>query len=117
MLIFLIYRRSNHVMHGRSDHRGRGRLNNQEGEGLWKKPMVSEPTSVVSTAHLEKPSNVHLHDHLASVEVTEKSGSYPQGRRDEESAAPMFDSSDSESQVIYMLFIFLFDFMLSEVCN
>ncbi|CAL2261389.1 unnamed protein product [Prunus armeniaca] len=92
-----ISRRSNQGMHGRSDHRGRGRLNNQEGEGWWKKSLVSEPTTVVSSAHLETP-NVHLQDHLATMEATEKSGSYPQGRYEEESATPLLDPNDSEAQ-------------------
>lgn len=86
-------------MHSRSDHRGRGRLNNQEGEGWWKKSLVSEPTTMVSSAHLETP-NVHLQDHLATMEATEMSGSYPQGRHEEESATPLLDPNDSEAQVI-----------------
>ncbi|KAM2438334.1 hypothetical protein ACFX1W_015335 [Malus domestica] len=93
-----ISRRPNHAIHGgRSDHRGRGRFSNQEGEG-WAKKSLVEPTTVVSTAHLEMPSNVHVHDHLVSTEATEKSGSYPQGRREEESATPMVDPNDSEAQ-------------------
>ncbi|BFG32523.1 hypothetical protein CerSpe_187970 [Prunus speciosa] len=92
-----ISRRSNQGMHSRSDHRGRGRLNNQEGEGWWKKSLVSEPTTGVSSAHLETP-NVHLQDHLATMEATEKSGSYPEGRHEEESATPLLDPNDSEAQ-------------------
>ncbi|PQP99526.1 protein MODIFIER OF SNC1 1 [Prunus yedoensis var. nudiflora] len=80
-----ISRRSNQGMHSRSDHRGRGRLNNQEGEGWWKKSLVSEPTTVYQ-------------DHLATMEATEKSGSYPEGRHEEESATPLLDPNDSEAQ-------------------
>ncbi|XP_024170272.1 protein MODIFIER OF SNC1 1 isoform X1 [Rosa chinensis] len=87
-----------HGMHGKSDNRGRGRFNNQEGDGWGKKSLVSEPTSVVSTANSKVPSNVHVHDHLASMEATEKSGSYPQGRREDDSLTPMFDPNDSEAQ-------------------
>ncbi|KAM1238104.1 hypothetical protein ACFX2I_038876 [Malus domestica] len=94
-----ISRRSNRAMHDdRSDHCGRGRFNNQEGEGWSKKSLVSEPTTVVSTARFEIPSNVHLHDHLVSTEAIEKSGSYPQGRCEEELATPMVDPNDSEAQ-------------------
>ncbi|RXH96203.1 hypothetical protein DVH24_008707 [Malus domestica] len=94
-----IPRRSNRAMHDdRSDHCGRGRFNNQEGEGWSKKSLVSEPTTVVSTARFEIPSNVHLHDHLVSTEAIEKSGSYPQGRCEEELATPMVDPNDSEAQ-------------------
>lgn len=95
----LIYRRSTHGMHGRSDHRGRGRFNNQEGDDWGKKPLASEPTAVVSTANLKIPSNDHVQDHLVSMEVTDKPGSYPQGRREEDTVTPMLDPNDSEAQV------------------
>ncbi|XP_048445536.1 protein MODIFIER OF SNC1 1 [Pyrus x bretschneideri] len=89
-----ISRQSNRAMHdNRSDHRGRGRFNNQEGEGWSKKSLVSEPTTVVSTARFEMP-----YDHLVSTEAIEKSGSYPQGRCEEELAMPMVDPNDSEAQ-------------------
>lgn len=94
-------------MHGRSDHRGRGRFNNQEGDGWGKKPLASEPTAAVSTANSKIPSNDHVHDHLVSMEVTDKPGSYHQGRREEDSVTPMLDPNDSEAQVTYILFLWL----------
>lgn len=104
----LIYRRPTHGVHGKSDNRGRGRFNNQEGDGWGKKSLVSEPTSVVSTANVKVHSNDRVHDNIASMEAIEKPGSYPQARREDDLLTPMADPNDSEAQVICVLFLWLF---------
>ena len=120
----LIYRRPTHGMHGRSDNRGRGRYNNQEGDGWGKKSFVSKPTSAVSNTNVKVHSNDHVHDNIASMEAIEKPGSYPQGRREDDSLTPMFDPNDSEAQVIYISFLcslecirsFTFFFAIPSAC-
>ncbi|XP_050375955.1 protein MODIFIER OF SNC1 1 [Argentina anserina] len=93
-----IFRRPTHGMHSRSDNRGRGRSNNQEGHSWGKKSLVSEPTSVAPTANIKVHSNDLLHDNIASMEAIEKPGSHPQGRREDDSLTPVFDLNDSEAQ-------------------
>ncbi|XP_004298966.1 PREDICTED: protein MODIFIER OF SNC1 1 [Fragaria vesca subsp. vesca] len=93
-----VSRRPTHGVHGKSDNRGRGRFNNQEGDGWGKKSLVSEPTSVVSTANVKVHSNDRVHDNIASMEAIEKPGSYPQARLEDDSLTPMADPNDSEAQ-------------------
>lgn len=73
-------------MHGRTDHRDRGRFNSQEVDGWQKKP----------TAGLEN-SKLNVQDHSSGT--AEKSG-YPQARDEGEPVQTIHDPSDSQVQVM-----------------
>ncbi|XVF54075.1 hypothetical protein PTKIN_Ptkin05aG0151800 [Pterospermum kingtungense] len=92
-----INRRSTHSMHGRTDHRGRGRFNSQDGDGWRKKPPFTDSSFVKSTTHSENPSDANMQDYM-SLEASEKSGSYLQARDEGESMPPAYDPSDSQVQ-------------------
>ncbi|KAF2315893.1 hypothetical protein GH714_040688 [Hevea brasiliensis] len=85
----IIRRRSSHGMHGRADHRGKGRFNTQEADGWRKKSQVADPQSVVSTVHCEI-SSVNGQDHN-SAEATQNSVMHPSVKDDGESMAPNFE--------------------------
>ena len=85
-------------MHGRTDHRGRGRFNSQDVDGWQKKPPFTDSSNVKSTIHSENP-DTNVQDHM-SLEASEKSGSYPQARDEGESMPPVYDPGDSQEQVI-----------------
>ncbi|XP_021680282.2 protein MODIFIER OF SNC1 1 isoform X2 [Hevea brasiliensis] len=89
-----IPRRSSHGMHGRADHRGKGRFNTQEADGWRKKSQVADPQSIVSTVHCEI-SSVNGQDHN-SAEATQNSVMHPSVKDDGESMAPNFEPSDSQ---------------------
>lgn len=90
-------------MHGRSDHRGKGRFNSQEVDGWRKKSPIADSPSVTSATHSE--SSVFQMQDQALKEAGEKSGSYLQGTDEEESMPPMSDPNDSQAQVIYFYIV------------
>ncbi|KAL5816232.1 hypothetical protein ACOSQ3_024610 [Xanthoceras sorbifolium] len=92
----VVSRRSIHGMHGRTDHRGKGRFNSQEADGWRKKSSGADSSSLISAAHSES-SNIQVQDHTHE-DTSEKSGSYCQGKDGEEPMPPMSDTSDSEAQ-------------------
>ncbi|XWS60767.1 hypothetical protein CRYUN_Cryun07bG0065300 [Craigia yunnanensis] len=92
-----INRRSTHSMHGRTDHRGRGRFNFQDVDGWQKKPPFTDSSNVKSTTHSENPSDTNVQGHM-SLEASEKSGSYPQAIDEGESMTPVYDPDDSQAQ-------------------
>lgn len=63
----LIHRQAAHGMHGRGDHRNKGRSNNQDADG-WRKKSVVEDSSASSGAQLEA-SNVLVGDHQIPVQI------------------------------------------------
>lgn len=87
-------------MQAKSNHHGRGRFNTQEVDGWQKKSSTAETSAVISATHVETSNTVH--DQHISAEVTEKSGSYPLGRHEGESASLVLDSNDNQAQVIYI---------------
>ncbi|XVF12185.1 hypothetical protein REPUB_Repub08aG0092400 [Reevesia pubescens] len=91
-----INRRSTHGVHGRTDHRGRGRFNSQD-DGWGKKPPFTDSSNVKSTTHSENPSDSYVQDYMA-LEASERSGSYPQARDEGESMPPVYNPSDSQAQ-------------------
>ncbi|XP_044476385.1 protein MODIFIER OF SNC1 1-like [Mangifera indica] len=86
----VISRRSAHAMHGRTDHRGKGRFNSQEIDGWRKKSPIAD----CSSAHSES-SIVHMQDQ-ALKEAAEESGSYLQGKDELEPMPPMSDDSQAQ---------------------
>ncbi|KAJ9140294.1 hypothetical protein P3X46_030958 [Hevea brasiliensis] len=80
-------RRSIYGMHGRVDHRGKGRLNTQESDGWRKKSLVADPQCIVSSVHCEI-SSVHGQDH--------NSAEAPSGKYGGESMPLAFEPSDSQ---------------------
>ncbi|KAJ1439082.1 Protein MODIFIER OF SNC1 1 [Sesbania bispinosa] len=80
-------RRVTHGMQGRGDHRGKGRLNNQDADG-WRKKSVVEDSSASAGAQFEA-SNVLVGDHCISVN---------QVRHDGESVQTRSDPADSHAQ-------------------
>lgn len=87
-------------MQGRAGNRGKGGINSEEADGWHKQIPATDSPIVVSTAHIQTNSNVHVHDRHKSVEASEKSGPYPQSREEKESAPPGCDPSDYQAQVI-----------------
>lgn len=106
-----IHRRSAHSMHGRTDHRGKGKFNSQEVEGWRKKAPISDSPGVTSSTQCEN-SIVHMQN-KAPKEFAEKSGSYLQGKDEGESMPPMFDPNDSQAQVITFI-LYTTGFMLQK---
>ncbi|XWS50917.1 hypothetical protein CRYUN_Cryun12cG0131800 [Craigia yunnanensis] len=92
-----INRRSTHSMHGRADHRGRGRFNSQDVDGWQKKPPFTDSLNVKSTTHSENPSDANAQDYML-LEASEKSGSSPQARDEGESMPLLRDPSNSQAQ-------------------
>ncbi|KAJ0047739.1 hypothetical protein Pint_15492 [Pistacia integerrima] len=92
----VVSRRSTHAMHGRTDHRGKGRFNSQEVDGWRKKSPIADSPSVTCATHSES-SIVHMQDQ-ALKEAAEQSASYLQGKDEGESMLPMSDPNDSEAQ-------------------
>ncbi|KAK6276651.1 hypothetical protein POUND7_006360 [Theobroma cacao] len=92
-----INRRSTHSIHGRTDHRGRGRFNPQDADGWRKKPLFTDSSNVKPTKDSENPSNVNIQDSM-SLEASEKSGLNSQVRDEGESMPPVYDPSDSQAQ-------------------
>lgn len=90
-------RRSSHGMHGRVDHRGKGRFNTQEGDGWRRKSEVADPQSVVSGVHYEF-SSVHMEDYTPA-ETTQNSVSHSSGKDDGESVPNVSDPNDIEAQI------------------
>ncbi|XWS37510.1 hypothetical protein CRYUN_Cryun19dG0049000 [Craigia yunnanensis] len=97
-----INRKCTHSMHGRTDHRGRGRYNSQDVDGWRKKPPFTDSSNVKSTTHSENPSDANVQDYM-SLEASEKSGSYPQLRDEGESMPPVHDPGDSQAQRAMMM--------------
>lgn len=94
-------------MHGRTDHRGKGRVVAQEADGWRKRSQVTGLPSEVSSLHFETSSVVHGQDQTPA-EVTEKSGSYPRGKDDGGSMPPNSEPSDSQAQVIFFVYFYGF---------
>lgn len=92
----IISRRSTHGMHGRPDHRGKGRFSSQETDGWRRKSSVAESSTDISVAHSES-SNIFIQDHPAK-EVTVKLEFNPQGNDGGESMPSMSEPSDSQAQ-------------------
>ena len=89
-------------MHGRTDHRGRGRFNSQDIDGWQKKPPFTDWSNEKSTTHSENPFDANVQDYM-SLEASEKYGSYPQARDEGESMPLVHDPSDSQAQVIFFI--------------
>ncbi|XP_022738831.1 protein MODIFIER OF SNC1 1-like isoform X2 [Durio zibethinus] len=92
-----INRRSTRSMHGRTDHRGRGRFNSQDVDGWRKKPPFTDSSRVKSTTHSENPFDAIVQEYM-SLEASKKSESYPQAIDESESVPPVYDPSDSQAQ-------------------
>lgn len=92
----VISRRSTHGMHGRPDHRGKGRFSSQEADGWRRKSSVAVPSTDMSVAHSES-SNILIQDHPAK-EVTIKLEFNPQGNDGGELMPSMSEPSDSQAQ-------------------
>ncbi|KAF5743745.1 Modifier of snc1 putative isoform 1 [Tripterygium wilfordii] len=90
-------RRPAHGMHNRPDHRGsKGRFNVQDADGWQKKASAVDSPIAAAATHSE--SSIPLMQNHTSVESTDKSGSYPQGKDEGEAVQPIFNSSDSQLQ-------------------
>ncbi|KAF5732165.1 Modifier of snc1 putative isoform 1 [Tripterygium wilfordii] len=90
-------RRPAHGMNSRADHRGsKGRFNLQEADG-WQKKSSAVDFPIPAAASQSETSVSHMQNNT-SVEPTEKSGSYPQGKNEREAVSPIFDSGDSQLQ-------------------
>lgn len=87
-------------MHGRPDHRGKGRFSSQEADGWRRKSSVAVSSTDTSVAHSES-SNILIQDHPAK-EVTVKLEFNPQGNDGGGSMPSMSEPSDSQAQVIYI---------------
>lgn len=94
-----MHRRSTHGMHGRPDHRGKGRPSSQEADEWRRKSSVAESSTDMSVAHSES-SNILIQDHPAK-EGTVKLEFNPQGNDGGEPMPSMSEASDSQAQVIY----------------
>lgn len=85
-------------MHGRTDHRGKGKLNNEEADGWRKNSSGAETTSSISASHAEG-SYIQVRGHAAD-DVPEKSQSYSQGKDEGEPILSMVDTVDNQAQVM-----------------
>ncbi|CAL5374946.1 unnamed protein product [Camellia sinensis] len=93
-----ILRKASHGVQGRLDHRGKRFNNTHDAGGLRKKPLAAESVCEVSAVNSEPSFDVHVQDHLTSVEATEKPEINPQGKDEGESLTPVLDESDSQAQ-------------------
>ncbi|KAG4378708.1 hypothetical protein GLYMA_17G087600v4 [Glycine max] len=91
-------RQAAHGMHGRGDHRNKGRSNNQDADG-WRKKSVVEDSSASSGAQLEA-SNVLVGDHQIPVQTYDRSGSFNKARHIGESVQTRSDPADNHAQVV-----------------
>ncbi|KAF7838307.1 protein MODIFIER OF SNC1 1 isoform X1 [Senna tora] len=91
-------RRIAHGMQGRNDHRNKGRYSNHDADG-WQKKSVCADSSTSSDQPIET-SNIHVGDHLLSVEMYKRSGSYHihRARNDVEPPQTVSDPTDSQAQ-------------------
>lgn len=106
----LIHRHISHGMQGRGSHR-KGRFDTQDADG-WRKKSGVIDSSTSSGAQLDA-SNILVGEHQISVDAYERSGSYSQVRREEESMQILADSADSHVQVMHTLFLCLLLAMLT----
>eukprot|EP00257_Ricinus_communis_P020743 XP_015580054.1 protein MODIFIER OF SNC1 1 [Ricinus communis] len=90
-----ISRRSAHGMHGRTDHRGKGRVNTPETDGWRKKSDIVDLQNTASTVHNEI-SSVSVGQHHISADAGQNFGSQPSGKDNLESMPPVSDPSDSQ---------------------
>ncbi|KAF7838304.1 protein MODIFIER OF SNC1 1 [Senna tora] len=91
-------RRTTHGMQGRNDHHNKGRYSNIDADG-WQKKSVLADSSTSSDQPIEA-SNIHVGDHLLSVEMYKRSGPYHihQARNHVESMQTVSDPTDTQAQ-------------------
>lgn len=91
-----VYRRADHVIQGRVDHRNKGRFSSQDADE-WRKKVVD--ADITSSSSQLKTSNVHIGDHRISIGTYDRSGSYRQARHAGESVQSMSEPTASRGQV------------------
>lgn len=87
-------------MHGKNDDNNKGRYRSTDGTGWQNKSVAAEPSNILA-GNILSASNVHASKSQPAVAAIEN----PSGNNEGESSTEIFDSTDSQAQVIHHRFL------------
>ena len=90
-------------MHGKGSDNGKGRFRSLDGGGWQKKPVAAEPASIPAAEPASIPAAdiISIDVHETKVQPVVAAVEDPTGKNEGEMATEIFDSTDSQAQVIH----------------
>ncbi|PIN18784.1 hypothetical protein CDL12_08541 [Handroanthus impetiginosus] len=95
--VAVMSRRPYHGGQGRVEHRGKGKFNGQDADGLPRKLLTTESSSAVTAISSESVPNIQLHGSNVVGEPSENSMINSAGKTEGDSAEA-YDSTDTQAQ-------------------